>query len=158
MNQIEIIVDVPEFEERSEVLCISDYIESILGKLDINNWQMGLVITNDEGIRKYNKEWRGKDYPTDVLSFVQSDGESVPGFPGVPVEAGDLVISLETIEKNAGEWGNPYEEELRRAIVHGILHLNGMDHPGDDYTTGMLKLQEELLASSGSLVKETIDE
>ncbi|PIE04971.1 MAG: rRNA maturation RNase YbeY [Spirochaetales bacterium] len=132
-----------------------DYISKILIKLGIENWQMGLVITDDAGIQRYNREWRGKDAPTDVLSFVQSDGEAVPNFPGVPVEAGDIVISLETIRKNALEWKSSYEEELSRALIHGVLHLNGMDHPNDDYTTGMLKLQEELLASAGCLTKET---
>jgi probable rRNA maturation factor len=58
------------------------------------------------------------------------------------------------VERNAEEWDNSYDEELRRVTIHGILHLSGMDHPGDDYSSGMLKLQEELLADSGSLLKD----
>ena len=50
-----------------------------------------------------------------------------------------------------GNWNTPFEEELRRVVVHGILHLKGMDHHGDDYGEGMLKLQEDLLADAGSL-------
>ncbi|RKX96464.1 MAG: hypothetical protein DRZ90_08860, partial [Spirochaetes bacterium] len=49
-----------------------------------------------------------------------------------------------------------YDEELRRVIIHGILHLNGLDHPGDDYSTGMLKLQEELLGGTGSLLNNKL--
>ena len=74
----------------------------------------------------------------------------------MPFEAGDIVISLESVRRNAEEWETPYELELRRVIIHGILHLKGMDHPGDDYETGMLKLQEELLAGAGSEWKDDL--
>ena len=152
MNHVEVICDIDGRD--LEAAAIEVFSLAVLDRLEIANWQMGLVITDDEGIRKYNREWRGKDAPTDVLSFVQDDGESVPVFPGAPKEAGDVIISLEKVAENAGNWGNTYDEELRRVIIHGILHLNGMDHPGDDYGSGMLKLQEEILAATDRLMKD----
>jgi len=150
MNHVELISEItdspPEYES------LESFAASVLEKLGKEDWQMGLVITDDVGIRKYNRLWRNIDKATDVLSFVQDDGEIIPTVPGMPKEAGDVIISLESVVKNAGEWDTSYDEELRRVVIHGILHLNGMDHPGDDYNTGMLKLQEELLSVSGSLL------
>jgi probable rRNA maturation factor len=152
MNHIELL---SELEDRAGKFDeIQSFAEEILNRTGKENWQIGILLTDDEGIQGYNLKWRNIDKPTDVLSFVQDDGESIPEVPGMPKEAGDIIISLETVERNAEEWDNSYDEELRRVIIHGILHLSGMDHPGDDYSSGMLKLQEELLADSGSLLKD----
>ena len=151
MNHVEVICEIEGREP--DAAAIETFSLSILDRLGIGNWQMGLVMTDNNGIRKYNREWRGRDSATDVLSFVQDDGEAVPAFPGAPKEAGDVIISLEKVAENAEAWGNSGDEELRRVIIHGILHLHGMDHPGDDYGSGMLKLQEEILAETGQLMK-----
>lgn len=153
MNQIEFIseLNVPT----PELAQLESFAMTILDKIGAENWQMGIVATNDQGIREYNRRWRNIDKATDVLSFVQDDGEVIPMMPGMPKEAGDIIISLETVARNADELGNTYDEELRRVVIHGILHLDGLDHPGDDYETGMLKLQEELLEGSGKIIKDT---
>ena len=150
MNHVELISEISK--PSAEFESLETFAASVLEKLGKEDWQMGLVITDDEGIRKYNRLWRKIDKATDVLSFVQDDGDFIPQMPEMPKEAGDVIISLESVEKNAGEWDTSYDEELRRVVIHGILHLDGMDHPGDDYETGMLKLQEELLSVTGSLL------
>ena len=149
MNDVELTVDIDNPPEGVDEL--GEYADSILSRLAIDNWHMGLMLTDDEGIHDYNLKWRGKDSATDVLSFAQNDGDEVPMFPGAVLEAGDIIISIETVERNASKWKSPFEEELRRVVVHGILHLNGMDHPNDDYETGMLKLQEEIVADTPPL-------
>lgn len=154
MNHIEFIAEMNN--PPPETRFLEAFAQIILERIGVDNWQMGLVVTDDEGIRNFNRQWRNIDMATDVLSFVQDEGEAVPTMPGMPKEAGDVVISLETVARNAGEWNNSYDEELRRVIIHGILHLNGQDHPGDDYDTGMLKLQEELLAGTGSMMKDSL--
>ena len=151
MNHVEVICEIEGRDHESAA--IESFALLILDRLGIADWQMGLVMTDNDGIRQYNRDWRDKDVPTDVLSFVQDDGEEIPVFAGAPKEAGDVIISLEKVAENAGSWENSYDEELRRVIIHGILHLNGMDHPGDDYSGGMLKLQEEILADTGRLIK-----
>lgn len=152
MNQIEFIseLETPSPELRQ----LEPFVMTILDKIGAENWQMGLVATDDEGIREYNRRWRNVDKATDVLSFVQDDGEIIPTMPGLPKEAGDIIVSLETVARNADELGSTYDEELRRVVIHGILHLNGLDHPGDDYESGMLKLQEELLEGSERIIKD----
>lgn len=146
MNEIELIVELDPLP--SEVEWFVPFVQGILTRLGVENWQMGLLITDNKRIRSYNHQYRGLDRATDVLSFVQKDGVEIPLPPGVPQEVGDIIISLEKVAENADEWHRSYDEEIRRVIIHGILHLNGYEHPGDDYSGEMLQLQEKLLMDS----------
>jgi len=128
------------------------FIREILLRIGAINWEIGLVITDNSGIRKYNRQWRKLDAATDVLSFVQNEGDEVPVIPGMPKEVGDIMISLEKIESNAREFGSSFEDELRRVIIHGILHLDGQNHPENDYSSGMLKMQEDLLVETNGIM------
>ncbi|MCG8452439.1 MAG: rRNA maturation RNase YbeY [Spirochaetales bacterium] len=144
MNDVDLTLEGVSLPPEAEEL--DDFTLQVLERIGVEDWHMGLILTDDEGIRVHNREWRGLDRPTDVLSFAQSDGMDIPRIPGAPREAGDIILSLQTIQRNAQEWGSTFPMEIRRAVVHGILHLNGMDHPGDDYDGEMLVLQEQLLA------------
>ena len=154
MNHVELVYQVSM--PPAECSRIEEFALFVLERLGTSDWNMSLVVTDDEGIREYNRSWRNMDKATDVLSFVQDEGVEIPQVSGMPKEAGDVIVSLETVQRNATEWGNPFDEELRRVIIHGILHLKGLDHPGDDYRTGMLKIQEELLSDSGSLLNRKL--
>ena len=81
-----------------------------------------VVLTGDRDIRRLNREFRGKDRPTDVLSFDIGDGLA----PGEPF--GDVVISVETARRQARDYDAPLVNEMQRLIVHGVLHLCGYDH------------------------------
>jgi probable rRNA maturation factor len=137
MNRIEISVDgvePPLWPEK-----ISAFAEAVLEKLGKTNWDLSLLFCGDEVIRKLNKQYRNKDEATDVLSFIlgESDGERF--LPG------DIAISLDTVKENALNFGVSPEEELNRLLIHGILHLGGMDHASNDAEEPMLVLQEKLL-------------
>ena len=84
--------------------------------------EVTIVLTGDNDMRKLNASYRGKDRPTDVLSFEVGEGIA----PGEPF--GDVVISVETARRQAREYDAPAVEELQRLIVHGVLHLCGYDH------------------------------
>jgi probable rRNA maturation factor len=81
-----------------------------------------VVLTTDRVIRKLNREYRGKDQPTDVLSFDIGDGLDA----GEPF--GDVVISVETARRQARDYEAPLQTEILRLLVHGTLHLCGYDH------------------------------
>lgn len=98
-----------------------------LAAAGIDGWDLSVLLASDAVIRSLNARYRGKDRATDVLSFSQLAGARVAGH-GRRRPAGDLVISLETMRRNAGEHGVEEREELARLVVHGILHLAGMDH------------------------------
>lgn len=85
------------------------------------------LITGDAEIRKLNKQFRGKDYPTDVLSFPSGDGQA-----GRPTLLGDIAISAARARAQARQFGHTTEDEVRVLLLHGVLHLLGMDHEMDD--------------------------
>ena len=83
--------------------------------------EVGYMFVNDEKILEINNEYLGHDYYTDVITFDYDEGDVVNG---------DIVISLDTVRTNAEMFGKAYEDELYRVIIHGILHLCGLNDKG----------------------------
>jgi probable rRNA maturation factor len=117
-----------------------DYVKSVLGGLDRKNWELSVLFCDNLYIKSLNAQYRHKDEPTDVLSFPL--GETGPGGRFL---AGDIVISLDALEENARFFKVSADEELRRLLVHGILHLAGYDHATNSSDEPMLVLQEKIL-------------
>lgn len=123
---------------------VENFISEVLNDLNLKNWDISLLFCNDAFIQNLNKQYRDIDSPTDVLSFEQGD-EYFDDAGETRFMAGDIVISLDSLRFNAEEFNVEINEELKRLIVHGILHLNGMDHSDNSPEQEMLKFQEELL-------------
>lgn len=142
MNAVEISVEgvgTPPWLESAK-----DYALAVLGRMGKDAWDLSILICDDAFIRGLNRQYRDKDEATDVLSFEQGDSYRDPDGEE-RVLAGDIVISLDALARNAEEFGISRDEELRRLIAHGILHLSGMDHEDNDPSRPMLLLQEELI-------------
>ena len=113
-----------------------------------------VTFVTDSEIQELNKEYREIDAPKDILTFRLDDTPSFPiSFEDEDVdflnneEMGDIFISLDTMRRNAEEFGVREEEELSRLLLHGILHLRGLDHKTNDFEKEeMLKEQEDVLA------------
>ncbi len=104
--------------------------------------ELSLVLVSDAVMRRLNRDWRGKDRPTDVLSFAQAEG---PG--GAPAGLlGDVVISLDTARRQAAERAAPLGSELDRLLVHGVLHLLGYDHERSPAEARRMQRRERALA------------
>jgi len=89
-------------------------------------------ITNDAELQLLNRAFRKKDQPTDVLSFpLRADYQSAAGYRPAPPYLGDIAISLQRARAQARQWGHSIEDEIRILMLHGVLHLKGMDHHGD---------------------------
>ncbi len=97
-----------------------------------------IIFTNNEEIQKLNQFYRGKDYPTDVLSFA-TDGE-------IEGDLGDIFISLEKANAQACEYQHSLLRETLFLVVHGYLHLNGYDHQSEEEEKIMMDKTEELLS------------
>lgn len=123
---------------------VENFISEVLNELNLKNWDISLLFCDDAFIKNLNKQYRDIDSPTDVLSFEQGD-EYFDDAGETRFMAGDIVISLDSLRFNAEEFNVEINEELKRLIVHGILHLNGMDHSDNSPEQEMLKFQEELL-------------
>lgn len=136
---------------------VEPFIQTVLQKLSYDNEEISVLFCSDEFIKELNSQYRNIDSATDVLSF--ENGEEYEDEEGLWKNVGDIAISLETLPKNAEYFEVDTNTELKRLIIHGILHLNGMDH-GEEHiekgvvpTDEMLILQENLLAD---LIEEKI--
>jgi len=121
------------------------FIDKVLEKLEIINWEFSVTFCDNEYIRKLNKEYRDKDSATDVLTFAQDDAPLPFENESTVHYAGDIIISLHTLGENAEYFGVEEEEELKRLLIHGILHLDGMDHSDNSPQQEMLIFQEKIL-------------
>jgi probable rRNA maturation factor len=101
--------------------------------------EVSVLLTSDEAIKKLNRQFRGKNKATDVLSF--------PAEPGPEKMAGDLAISVATARRQAAEQGHALAVEIKVLMLHGLLHLAGYDHETDDGE--MARLERKLRARLG---------
>ena len=110
--------------------------------LGLADQELSILLTNDAEIRRLNFAYRGKDHPTDVLSFSQIEGESMPA---AKAQLGDVVISLETASRQARERRQTLKAELQQLLVHGILHLLGHNHVNGGQASRAMRLTEQHL-------------
>lgn len=108
--------------------------------------EISLLFTDDAAVQKLNRDWRGKDKPTNVLSF---PAEEFPVLEGMPAPLGDIALALETCVREAGKKKITVENHLAHLILHGILHLMGYDHVMDGEAAEMEDLERRLLARLG---------
>jgi len=111
------------------------------------NGDVEILLAGDATLRRLNRDFRAKDKPTDVLSF-----PAPSGFAGT--HAGDLAISLQTAHRQATEHGHTLADEVRVLLLHGLLHLSGMDHETD---SGEMAARESTLRKSLKLASGLID-
>ncbi len=138
MNNIEVnYQNIKNLEISHEII---RFCTDVLEKLEIVNWEISILICDDPAIKDINYKFRSKNESTDVLSFVQ---ELIP-LEGV-IYAGDIVISIETVKLHSNTFSVTPDEELKRVLIHGILHLKGMDHVTNSKDEKMLILQESIL-------------
>ena len=105
-----------------------------------------LLFADDADVHELNREWRGKDKPTNVLSFPMLEREDLLGLPadGPPEMLGDIALALDTCAREAADKGLPLEHHATHLIVHGLLHLAGHDHeisPEDARTMELLEIK-----------------
>lgn len=121
------------------------FVHRVLTELSIDGWEVSVRFCGDDLIRSLNRDYRNIDEPTDVLSFSQTEGDPMGSGGEGPVVAGDLVISVSAAGRSVVEFGVDLEQELKRLIVHGLLHLYGEDHSDNAPEQPMLQRQEALV-------------
>jgi len=111
--------------------------------------EVSLVFVDDDYIHGLNTQYRGVDAPTDVLSFAMQEGEPMPGPDDENTILGDVVLSLQAAERQAGEYGHSFRREAAYLTVHGVLHLIGYDHQSEDERAIMRRKEERVLSLLG---------
>lgn len=110
-------VKMPKIRKRDT----SAWIKQVAASYGRKIGEVGYLFVDDEKILEVNNEYLGHDYYTDIITFDYDEGDQING---------DLVISIDTVKSNAELFGKTYEEELFRVIIHGILHLCGINDKG----------------------------
>ena len=124
----------------------------------IGAYELSIQFTSDQGITALNNQYRQQDGPTDVLSFVALDN-NMPLSEGIlaeiPFNLGDLIISVETAQRQCETHGHSLLEELAWLMAHGLLHLLGWDHPDELQLGRMLSMQRDLLTKVGMHLEDS---
>jgi probable rRNA maturation factor len=111
--------------------------------------ELSVVLANDAVVQALNRDYRGKDKPTNVLSFALTEGDEMPGSDEGPTALGDIVLALETIIREAAEQSKPLHDHTMHLVVHGVLHLLGWDHLEEAEAEEMEGREIRILASLG---------
>lgn len=126
---------------------VTGIVQAVLATQDLDEAlqaELSIVFSNDEKVRVLNREYRGKDKATNVLSFPQDGGE-VPGL----YMLGDVIFAFETVEREANQQDKSFMDHLTHLLVHGVLHLLGYDHEDDKEAEEMEGLEIEILKGLG---------
>ena len=115
---------------------------------DIGGAELAIMLTDDSTIRTLNRDWRGLDKPTNVLSF-PARPPTADKAGNAPRLLGDIAIAYETLCREADHEGKPFNNHLSHLAIHGFLHLIGYDHEDDDDAEAMEAREAEILARLG---------
>ncbi|MFP7482885.1 rRNA maturation RNase YbeY [Priestia filamentosa] len=119
---------------------------------EVSNAELSLTFVDNDAIQDINREYRGKDKPTDVISFAMEEmGEGELEIVGedLPRALGDIIISVPKAEEQAEDYGHSFMRELGFLAVHGFLHLLGYDHETEEEEKEMFTRQTEILERYG---------
>ena len=148
MSNIDITYDISDVQEFMDEEKINEFVDMILEHEELENTEntyVSFLITTNDVIQNINSEYRGKDTPTDVISFAYNETENIGPFDIL----GDIIISAEKVTEQAKEYGHSTEREFYYVLCHGMLHLLGYDHIDDEDKKVMREKEEQLLKEIG---------
>jgi probable rRNA maturation factor len=122
---------------------------ALLEDLPLERAELSLVLADDAMVQELNRQYRGQDKPTNVLSFAALDDEDAPEPEDGPLLLGDVIIAYETTAAEAEAEGKSLSDHLSHLVVHGVLHLLGFDHLEEDEAEEMEGLESSILGMLG---------
>ncbi|MDE7378066.1 MAG: rRNA maturation RNase YbeY [Paraprevotella sp.] len=129
-------VKMPDIKRRENTA----WVKSVASAHGKKVGEIAYIFVDDEKILEVNRQYLQHDYYTDIITFDYTDGDII---------SGDLFVSLDTVRTNAEQMGVPYQQELRRVIIHGILHLCGINDKGPGERAVMEEEENRALAMLG---------
>lgn len=142
-------MDIEGFENEIVYEDIEKYIIDVLTKEYESDREVyvSVLLTGNEEIQRVNRDFRGKDMPTDVISFAYHDNDEADN--GLYDSLGDIIISLERVEEQRKDYGHSFKREFYYVLTHGLLHLMGYDHMEEEEKKVMRAKEEEILKEYG---------
>ena len=150
ITEVLVVADAWQAEPDAEtvvhraIAAAAEFVDAGIGEAEL-----AVMLTDDDGIRTLNSNWRGIDKPTNVLSFPALPPSGPSGPDDAPRMLGDIAIAYQTTRQEADEEQKPFDHHLSHLAVHGFLHLIGYDHEQDDDAENMEMLEREILAQLG---------
>ena len=123
-------------------------VEKVLSDLGCHDKELSILFTDDHRMAQLNLRYMGRSGPTNVLAFPMSDFNAPTAGQTPDIETGllgDVVISVDTAQKEVRKSGEPLEQRVDRLLIHGILHLLGHDHIGSEEQAVLMEKEEERL-------------
>ncbi|MGM0254327.1 MULTISPECIES: rRNA maturation RNase YbeY [unclassified Enterococcus] len=150
-------IDETNTVSETKIKEIDELLQFAAKKLSLSDeTEMSVTFMDNPSIQEINRTYRGKDAPTDVISFaLEDEGEDeIPVIfeeddEPIPRVLGDIMISIDRAKEQAEEYGHSYDRELGFLAVHGFLHINGYDHMTPEDEAEMFGLQKEILDAYG---------
>lgn len=136
-----------EFGYSEDYDYLDSLIERVLTREKATDSVFSIIFVDNEKIHELNKQFRGVDRPTDVISFALEDAEEE--FLSTIRVLGDIYISIPKMQEQAKKYGHSEKRELAFLVVHGLLHLLGYDHQTEEEEKVMFQIQEEMLNEEG---------
>ncbi len=148
-NIIDVYYDTEDYQSFAPEDFVLNYLEKVLSCVGLSNVEFSVTFATEDHIHELNKQYRDIDDSTDILSFAaeDEDPDETPFFVSTDEARilGDMIICPEVLAFNAQTFDVSKEEELKRLLIHGVLHLSGENHSTNDSSEPMLIHQEEIL-------------
>lgn len=149
-NLIDVCYDCDSYEQIAPEDFVLSYLDAVLKSVDLKDVEFSVSFIDEGHMHDMNLEYRNIDDSTDILSFASED-EDPDGIPFINGDSservlGDILICPEVMARNAQTFGVSVQEELRRLLIHGVLHLSGENHETNDASEPMLVKQEKILS------------
>lgn len=142
---IDLRIADPRWETLGDLDAFAAHVLSLASARMETGGEIAILLTDDAEMHALNKQWRGIDKPTDVLSFPSDQ----PEIPGQPQYLGDVAVGYETALRDAEAMHRPFDGHISHLLVHGFLHLLGYDHIEAEDAKVMEPLEAEILAGLG---------
>jgi probable rRNA maturation factor len=159
MEMINIDIQVkPQFADQVDAGLIERAVQAVVEAEQVDGeLEVSVLVTDDAELHQLNRDYRGVDAPTDVLSFADEPDDDGPGFvrpPDLPRYLGDIAISYQRVLSQAAEYGHTPARELAYLTAHGILHLLGYDHELGPEEAAAMRAREEVAMERLGLQRE----
>ena len=148
MNTIDVSYDKESYKELAPKKFVLEYLNKVLSEIKLSNVEFSVSFINEVNMKRMNRKFRDIDDSTDILSFAAEDDDGF-GFISAGRRKrvlGDMLICPEVLRRNAQTFKVTENEELRRLLIHGVLHLSGENHQTNNPSEPMLIKQEKILS------------
>ena len=147
--ELDLGINIDKYENEVNFDEVEKYINDVLNREYESDRPvyLSVLLTGNEEIQNINRDYRGKDMPTDVISFAYHDNEEAN--TGIFDTLGDIIISLERVDDQRKDYNHSFKREFYYVLTHGLLHLMGYDHIEEDDKKVMRAKEEEILTYYG---------